>query len=205
MTPTRIVAAIAALAAATVIPACSSETASTTAPADHTGHSTVGPGGQQAAFNSGDVTFATGMIPHHQQAVELSALVAGRTANDRLIGLAHQISAAQEPEIVTMKGFLEQWNQSPPDTAGGHGAHAGMGVNGMVDAATMSRLQTLNGAEFDTLWLQSMIAHHQGAVEMSETELADGRNADAKQLAQSIIDAQQAEIAQMKDMLGANP
>ena len=72
---------------------------------------------------------------------------------------------------------------------------------GMVDEATMAKLKTLQGAEFDKLWLESMISHHEGAVEMARAELANGASADAKTLAQHIIDAQQAEIAQMKKML----
>ncbi len=76
---------------------------------------------------------------------------------------------------------------------------------GMVDEATMAKLETLKGTEFDTLWLQSMIGHHQGAIEMAKAELADGQNVDAKQLAQNIITAQQAEIDQMKKMLGSKP
>lgn len=73
-----------------------------------------------------------------------------------------------------------------------------------MDAATMTRLESLQGAEFDTLWLQSMIAHHEGAIAMAKTELADGTNPDAKALAQHIIDGQQAEIDQMKTMLGGS-
>jgi uncharacterized protein (DUF305 family) len=73
---------------------------------------------------------------------------------------------------------------------------------GMVDEATMKRLATLKGAEFDTLWLQSMIGHHEGAIAMANTEIADGANPDAKALAEQIVTAQKAEIDQMKQMLG---
>jgi uncharacterized protein (DUF305 family) len=72
----------------------------------------------------------------------------------------------------------------------------------MVDGATMERLETLKGAEFDTLWLQSMIGHHEGAIAMANTEIADGADADAKDLAAEIVKTQQAEIDQMKQMLG---
>jgi uncharacterized protein (DUF305 family) len=211
MSLTRYVAAVAALAAATAVSACSSSTAPTNGHDGHATHSVAEAATQTsvrpAVFNSDDVAFATGMIPHHQQAVELSALVAGRTANPVLIELAKQISAAQEPEIVTMQDFLEQWNHNPPETTAdsGHGDHAGTAMSGMVDAATTSKLPTLSGAEFDTLWLQSMVGHHEGAVEMSQTELAKGQNAGARKLAQGIIDAQQGEIAQMRQMLGRNP
>ncbi|TPG25560.1 DUF305 domain-containing protein [Mycobacterium hodleri] len=77
-----------------------------------------------------------------------------------------------------------------------------MEMQGMVDDATMMRLAAMTGAEFDKLWLQSMIAHHEGAIAMADTEIADGANADAKTLAKQIVTAQQAEISQMKQMQG---
>jgi uncharacterized protein (DUF305 family) len=66
----------------------------------------------------------------------------------------------------------------------------------------MTKLESLQGAEFDTLWLQSMIAHHEGAIEMAQTEIASGANDDAKRLAQGIVTTQQGEITQMKQILG---
>ena len=72
----------------------------------------------------------------------------------------------------------------------------------MVDGATMTKLASLNGAEFDTLWLESMIGHHQGAIEMAKAEIANGENVDAIGMAKTIVDTQQAEIDQMKQMLG---
>ena len=159
--------------------------------------------GQPAGFNADDVAFATNMIPHHQQAVDLPALVPDRSTNPELIELAQQIAAAQEPEIDTMKVFLVQWNENPDDDTRQWRTAATARWQGMVDEATMAQLETLKGAEFDTLWLQSMIGHHQGAIEMAKAELANGQNVDAKQLAQNIINAQQAEIDQMKQMLGA--
>ena len=102
-----------------------------------------------------------------------------------------------------MNAFLVQWKENPGDEhAGGHQNHDAM--TGMVDDETMAQLKTLNGAAFDKLWLQSMISHHQGAIEMAKAEVANGQNVDAKQLAQTIIDAQQAEIEQMQKMLGGN-
>ena len=75
-------------------------------------------------------------------------------------------------------------------------------MQGMVDDATMARLQTLKGEEFDNLWLESMISHHQGAIEMAKAELANGQNVDVKGMAQTMVDTQQGEIGQMKQMLG---
>ena len=145
--------------------------------------------GQPAGYNADDVAFATNMIPHHQQAVKLSALVPDRSTNAELIALAQQISAAQRPEIETMKVFLVQWNENP-DTNSGHAGH-GSTKQGMVDAATMAQLASLKGAEFDKLWLESMIGHHQGAIEMAKAEIANGDNVDAKTLANNIVTTQE--------------
>ena len=205
MTSTRILAVLAALVAAAFLSACSSSPAAD----EHTDHghgtseSTV-TAGEPAGFDADDVAFATNMIPHHQQAVDLTTLVPERSTNPELITLAQQIAAAQQPEIDTMKAFLVQWKENPGDETE-HGAHGAMAMGGMVDEATMAKLATLKGTAFDTLWLQSMIGHHQGAIEMAKAEIANGQNVDAKQLAQNIITAQQAEIDQMQKMLGSKP
>ncbi|MGV0836805.1 DUF305 domain-containing protein [Mycolicibacterium thermoresistibile] len=195
----RIVAVFAALATALFLSACSG---TDTDPAAEGPADTQTTEYEAAPFNDADIAFATDMIPHHQQALELSALVPERSDDPEVTELAAAISAAQEPEILAMRAWLLQWDAMPEGgEPGQHADHSDM--PGMVDEATMTRLESLSGAEFDTLWLQSMIAHHEGAVEMAETELADGENVDAKHLAQQIIDTQQAEIDQMQQMLEA--
>jgi uncharacterized protein (DUF305 family) len=196
--PARVLAVLAALAAAVFLSSCSSPASDGHTDHEHADEPVIT--GEPAGFNADDVAFATNMIPHHQQAVELSALVRGRSDNAELVALSEQISAAQQPEIQTMKVFLVQWNENP-DTAAGHEGH-GATMQGMVDEATMTKLESLNGAEFDTLWLESMISHHQGAIEMARAQIAHGENVDAKRLAQTIIDTQQAEIDRMNQMLG---
>ncbi|MFG1934186.1 DUF305 domain-containing protein [Mycobacterium sp. NPDC048908] len=187
-----------ALAAALLLTSCSNSTSESRADHRKTDEPVIT--GQPAGFNADDVAFATNMIPHHQQAVDLSALVPDRTTNGRLVELAKQISAAQQPEIEVMKVLLVQWNENP-DAGSGHGGH-GAAMHGMVDEATMTKLTSSSGAEFDKLWLESMISHHQGAIEMAKAETANGDNVDAKNLAQKIVTAQEAEIGQMKQMLG---
>jgi uncharacterized protein (DUF305 family) len=204
----RIAALVAAAATALFVSACTETPASD----DHAGHSqgaessAPAPSGESPAalpsgVNDADVDFAKGMIPHHEQAVQMSELVPDRSSDPAVIELAAAISKAQEPEIETMQGFLTEWTGS---AATGHEGHdmGAMGMQGMVDGATMERLETLKGAEFDTLWLQSMIGHHEGAIAMANTEIADGADADAKDLAAEIVKTQQAEIDQMKQMLG---
>ena len=193
---------IAALAAALLLASCSGRASDAGTAEPQTDQPVIT--GQPAGYNPDDVAFATNMIPHHQQAVELSALVPDRSTNTELIALANQISAAQQPEINVMKVFLVQWTEGTGNPTSSDSGHAGHGstMQGMVDAATMAKLESLNGAEFDKLWLESMISHHQGAIEMAKAELANGDNVDAKSLATNIVTTQEAEIGQMKQMLG---
>jgi uncharacterized protein (DUF305 family) len=195
---TRLLAVLAACAAALFLSSCSG--AKTDGSSDHPKSDEPVISAQPAGYNADDVAFATNMIPHHQQAVDLSGLVPDRSTNADLVALAQRISAAQQPEIDVMKVFLVQWKENP-DTNSGHGGH-GNTMAGMVDATTMTKLQSLNGAEFDKLWLESMISHHQGAIEMAKAEIANGDNVDAKALAKNIVTTQEAEIGQMKQMLG---
>lgn len=195
---TRSVAVFAAFAAATVLTSCSTATEE-----DHSVHaSSATSTAQVAAHDTDDVQFAQLMIPHHQQAVELAAMVPDRSTNPDLVALAAKIAGEQQPEINTMKALLLQWDVNPDEMPHGSG-HAGMAMSGMVDDATMIKLETLKGADFDSLWLTSMISHHEGAIAMAKSEIADGQSADMTTLAKNIVTAQQAEIDQMKQMLGA--
>jgi uncharacterized protein (DUF305 family) len=196
--PRRVAAALAAATAALFLSSCSSPASDGHAGHEHADEPVIT--GQPAGYNADDVAFATNMIPHHQQAVDLSAMVPDRSTNAGLVALAQQISAAQQPEINVMKVFLVQWNENP-GTNSGHSGH-GNAMQGMVDTATMTKLESLSGAEFDKLWLESMIGHHQGAIEMAKAEIANGDNVDAKNLAKNIVTTQEAEIGQMKQIVG---
>jgi uncharacterized protein (DUF305 family) len=207
-----LIALAAAVPAALLLSSCSSP-ASDVHASQPAGTESSAPvvAGQPAGYNAADVAFATDMIPHHQQAVAMSKLVPDHSTNPAVIKLAADISAAQGPEIETMKVFLVQWKEGGSDSGDGtdgtdgpqgNGDMGAAPMHGMVDQATMTKLETLNGAEFDQLWLNSMIGHHEGAIEMANTEIANGANTDAKQLAQEIVTGQQAEIVQMKQMLG---
>ncbi len=153
--------------------------------------------GASASHNDADVAFVTDMIPHHTQAVEMSALAADRAASPQVKALAAQISGAQEPEIAQMQAFLKDWGRPAAPTA------VSMPMSGMMTGGQMQQLTTSSGAAFDRLFLQEMTQHHNGAVDMAGVELRDGASADAKALAQKIIDAQRAEIATMGSLLAA--
>jgi len=149
--------------------------------------------------NQADVDFATGMIPHHGQAIQMADMVLAMTGNPEVEALAERIKAAQAPEIATMSGWLQGWQVAVPDPftnpAGGmHGEH-------MMSAGDMAELAGAAGPTVDRMFLTMMPEHHEGAIEMARLELSAGANPAAKALAQKIIGDQTAEIAEMKSML----
>ena len=151
--------------------------------------------------NDADVEFAQGMIPHHEQAIEMADLVIERGESEEVKALAADIKGAQGPEIETLRGWLEDWGEEESSDAGGH---AGMGTGEaetMMSEDEMVQLEQESGAELDKMFLEMMIQHHEGAITMAETEVEQGEFADAKDLAQRIVDTQQAEITTMKDLL----
>ncbi|MFG3122671.1 DUF305 domain-containing protein [Streptomyces sp. NPDC048201] len=156
------------------------------------------------AHNAQDVAFAQGMIPHHQQAVEMARLASGRSASAQVKALAARVEKAQGPEIRTMTGWLKSWGEEAPMAGMDHSRHGGMtGMSGMMSADDMTALENSTGAAFDRKFLTLMTAHHQGAVEMATTEKDKGRDARATRMADDVITAQSAEIKEMKGLLAA--
>jgi uncharacterized protein (DUF305 family) len=156
---------------------------------------------RSAEHNAADVAFAEGMIPHHRQAVDMTAMVPSRSTNPDLLVMATHISSDQQAEILTMKGLLAQWGVQDAPSHENPADHSGMHIAGMVDDATLNKIQSLSGPSFDALWMTSMISHHQGAISMARNEIDQGRSSDAIKLATMIISAQQREIAQMNHLL----
>lgn len=160
-----------------------------------------------AAHNDADVAFASQMVPHHEQALQMVAMSEGRELSADFEQLTQDIQDAQQPEIDEMKGWLETWGEP---TASGHDGMGNMSdmpgmsgsAPGMMDDDDLGALtNTSDRSAFEKMWLTMMIAHHEGAIEMSKTELADGEFQPALDLADSIIASQTAEIALMKQML----
>lgn len=140
------------------------------------------------------------MIPHQQQAVEMADTMLGKEGPDAaMLELAQRIRDAQQPEIELMQGWLEEWGADAGDA--GHGGHGGAGGDGMMSDQDMAALGRADGAEASRLFLEQMIVHHEGAVEMAEAELQGGQHAEALELAQQVIDAQTSEIAEMRQLL----
>ena len=205
MNRTSVLGMLAAASTAVVLVHCSnSETPSTsTVTATPTTVAAPSVSGSTSAHDGADVAFAQGMIPHHSQAVDMAGLAADRAGNDRMKQLAASVENAQGPEIEQLRGFLAAWGQpeAPAGTDHAGMGHSSTGGSGMTTDAQMQQLEQARGTDFDRMFLQMMTAHHEGAVEMARTELAGGRNPEAKALAQKIIDEQQAEIATMANLL----
>jgi uncharacterized protein (DUF305 family) len=150
-------------------------------------------------YNAADEMFVTGMIPHHEQALEMAEILLDKDGvDDRVVALAERIQAAQQPEIDLMNSWLDEWGV---DSDMGDMPGMDHGNGGMMSDDDMAALEAASGDDASVLFLEQMIEHHEGAIEMSEQEVDNGQNADAVELAQQIIDAQTAEIAEMQDLL----
>ena len=151
-------------------------------------------------FNDSDVMFSQMMIPHHEQAIELSDIALDPLvgASDAVKKLATRIKAAQDPEITKMKAFLTTWKERlTPDSSMDHSDM----MSGMLSADDIKKLSSLRGAEFDRAWMTGMIAHHEGAIDMAKDVLKDGTNSAVRTLATAIETAQDSEILEMKELL----
>lgn len=163
---------------------------------------------ESAEFNDADVAFATEMIPHHAEALSMVDMATRMTQPSPEFGaLLEQIRAAQAPEIEQMTDLLEDWDQPVPETARDHANADGGGMDmdeempGMMSEEDLDRLRDARGADFEDMWLEMMIEHHQGAIETAEVEIEQGESSEAIALAESIVDSQTAEIEQMEQML----
>ena len=193
-----------ALAAAMTLAACGDDggsdaatTGSSSSQEHGGGHSTDGKS-ESAEGNDTDISFLTGMKPHHAQAVEMSDIVLAANPPAEVAAIAKQIKAAQEPEIQQMDTMLEALGE---ETDGGaHDGHSS-GHGGMMSDEDLADLQSATGTEAARLYLEAMIAHHEGAVEAADEQIADGKYGPAVALAKEIKTAQQAEITKMQDLL----
>ena len=159
-------------------------------------------------FTEADVRFMQGMIPHHAQALEMTALVAGRTADETMQRLAQRIELSQEDEIEMMQEWLRSRGQDAP----GVDAHHAPGwepMPGMLTPEEMDQLAAAEGVAFDRLFLELMIKHHQGAVTMVDNLLDQPGAAQDSQLfafTSDVTSDQTAEIDRMDAMLaGLSP
>jgi uncharacterized protein (DUF305 family) len=165
-----------------------------------------------------DVAFAQEMIQHHQQALAMAQIVGTRAGGD-ITALAAAIEADQTRELGWMQGYLDLWDEpllpsAPPDDVGGaahrgHGAATpGHAMAGMATEAELEGLRAAAGGELETMFLQLMIRHHQGAILMTDQMIRDGTEDHVRALAQQMRFEQQVENERMTMLLlqrGAQP
>lgn len=212
MRQTRTVAVgAAAVAVAGVIASCSNtagnDAASTASPAPV---QTSASAPAAAAHNPNDMMFARHMIPHHQQAIEMSDMIIAKQGIDpRVVDLAEQIKAAQGPEIDQMQGWIDEWGM-PGNMPPHHGDMSGPmmpgmpgmdGMQGMMSPADMQALRDAEGVEASRLFLSQMIRHHEGAITMADNEIQNGQYPEAVDLAKAIASTQKQEIDTMNQIL----
>lgn len=166
--------------------------------------------------NDADVAFASEMLQHHAQALSMVDLTVERRLDPEVTEMAEQIRAAQGPEIETFTDWLTEWDEEIPETMRDH-AHAGHGESsvgdsmegmdasmpGMMSAEDMTALEDAPDEDFQTMWLEMMVEHHTGAVEMASDYAKRGRFEPALALATDIMAAQTAEIETMRELLGS--
>ena len=157
----------------------------------------------QLSHTEADVKFMQGMIGHHAQAIEMSALVPSRTAREEMRLLAKRIDVSQADEIKMMQEWLQRRSQKLPDPHAHHQPGATL-MPGMLSQDEMARLGTAKGDEFDRLFLQGMIKHHMGALTMVQELFASpgaGQESDIFAFASDVDADQRMEIDRMGNML----
>ena len=178
----------AAATAGALLAGCGTKTTTNPAPPPPRVTSSA-PADPQQQHNQADVVFLENMIPHHAQAIAMSKTASNQATSPQVKDLATRINTEQSPQTQQMSDLLTAWGAPTPATTTG----IGLGHN--------QPPTTVSGAGFDRMFLQMMIVHHQNAVTMSQTELAQGSNPATRNLAQQIITAQQAQINEMQALL----
>lgn len=207
--------ATAALALAATA-ACASAGARETAPPAvqampapaHAGHGATPSQPTSARYNEADARFMQHMIAHHGQALIMTELVPARTSRQDIRRLAQRIEVSQQDEIAQMQRWLRARGAVVPEPvpAGAHAAHdEHASMPGMLSAAELARLAAASGTEFDRLFLEAMIRHHEGALTMVAALFAapgGGQDPDVFRIASEVDSDQRMEIARMQSLLG---
>jgi len=158
---------------------------------DHEGHSS----GASSDLSSDDIMFLQMMIPHHQQAIDISDLALTKSADAELLALAKDIRDEQAAEIVKMKAWLKD---AGADLEMGHSMDHSMG--GMLSDSELAALKAATGKSFDLLWLKGMTGHHDGAIDMA-TMIENAKSAQIKSFGQDIVASQSAQNKAMAAMI----
>lgn len=193
------VAPAAALLAVIALAGCSTSDAAHSEAHVSAPHST--PAASSASLNPDvdpdDVMFAQMMIPHHEQALVMSSIAMSKDGiSDGITGIAQRIDEEQFGEIADLTSWLEQ--SGSPVKSAGHESHE---MPGMLTDEQIEQLRAATGDEFEKMWLLFMVAHHQGAVTMSQDVIANGTDPELRAFAERTIANQGMEIDQMTILL----
>ena len=184
----RVIAGFVALIMALSISGCAS---ASNKGMDHEGHSSEASGD----LSSDDIMFLQMMIPHHQQAIDISDLALTKSAESELLALAKNIRDEQAAEIVTMKAWLDA---AGADLEMDHGASHSM--SGMLSDSELAALDKATGKSFDALWLKAMTGHHTGAIDMAAM-IENAKSAEIKSFGEGIVASQSAQNKAMAAMI----
>lgn len=196
----RAVMGVAATAAALILTACGTDTGSAGNAGSGSSSMSAMPGMDQSSsaavksWNDADVRFAQAMIDDHQMVAKMASLAATKASSPQLRALARQMKTGQSQAVDKLTGWLKAWgNPSPGDMAG-------MTMPGAMTDADMAKLKSMTGMDFDMMFAQMMIAHHNGSIQMARDEQTNGRSAEAKAMAAAMIKTEAAQVAELKKL-----
>ncbi|WP_203858134.1 DUF305 domain-containing protein [Plantactinospora mayteni] len=151
-----------------------------------------------ARHNAADIRFVSMMVPHHEQALQMAALVPDRAGSTGVIAVADRIRAAQQPEVEVLRGWLR--DRGLDSLLGGTG-HDHPGMHGMQSPEAITTLTATTGTDFDRMFVEMLSAHHQGAIAMAQEVLANGLDQQIRELARNIAFEQAVEVNRMREVL----
>lgn len=188
---------LAALAVAALISGCGSPQS---APAESSGATASETAALTPGNNATDRAFAYGMLAQRPQIEHLVQLARTNSGNPSMVAMADTLAVSEQQQGETINALLVQWTDGEE---GGQGPPPDGPT--LFDRGAVERLGSLQGPEFDKLWLQVMLNHHQAVMTMASSEIREGEDINAKTLAQAIITTRQEEIVHMQQLMGGIP
>lgn len=186
-----VIAGVVATAAA-VLSACGTQATDASSPAGSGTSQSASQG--SASWNKTDVAFVQMMIPDHQMVAKMDALAAQNAASSKLKTLAAQMQDGQAQTADKLQGWLQAWGQTAS------GQMAGMTMPGAMTQKDMDMLKSMKGMNFDMMFAQMMIKHHEGSVQMARDEQAKGASQEAKAMAADMVTTQEKQITQLRSI-----
>lgn len=188
---------LAALAVAALISGCGGQEST---PAGSAGEAASETATLTPGVNAADRAFAYGMLAQRPQIDQLVALARTNSDNPSMVAMAETLAVSEKQQSETINALLVQWSDGEE---GGQGPPPAGPT--LFDRGAVERLGSLQGPEFDKLWLQVMLNHHQAVMTMASSEISEGEDVNAKTLAQAIITTRQEEIVHMQQLMGGSP